>query len=157
MPARVSRGMGAIMAAALREWSGSAHRSLTNGLEDTASRLAGQQGLIFLVSDYHWPLIQLTAPLDLMAHATVIPIIVWDPAETQPPTQNTLASLSDLESNSRRTLWLRPKLRDDWHRAVARRRAEIDDYFHARALRPFYMEGAFDPDALSRYFFEADV
>jgi hypothetical protein len=164
MPARVSRGMGTIMAGALREWPreqlrhGDPHQGApTDGLEDTASRLAGQQGLVFLVSDYHWPLGQLTVPLDLMAHATVVPIIVWDPAETQPPIQNTLASVSDMESNSRRTLWLRPKLRDEWQRAVARRRAEIDDYFHARALRPFYMEGSFDPDALSRYFFEAEV
>ena len=185
MPGRVSRGMGSIMAAALREWSrqpprhgdtrhgsnrtgqghgGSPHGRrnstnslLANGLEDTASRLAGQQGLVFLVSDYHWPLTHLGVPLDLMAHATVVPIIVWDLAETQPPAPNALASLSDMESNTRRTLWLRPKLRDEWHRAVARRRAEIDQYFHTRALRPFYMEGTFDPDALSRYFFEADV
>ena len=166
MPGRVSRGMGSLMAAALREWSRQpprhggfrrGHGAPTNALEDTASRLAGQQGLVFLVSDYHWPLAHLGVPLDLMAHATVVPVIVWDPAETQPPAQNALASLSDMESNTRRTLWLRPKLRDEWHRAVARRRAEIDQYFHTRALRPFYMEGTFDPDALSRYFFEADV
>ena len=185
MPVRVSRGVGSIMAAALREWSrqpqrhgdirhggdrtGQGHSGAphsrrkpadgprANGLEDTASRLAGQQGLVFLISDYHWPLTHLSGPLDLMAHATVVPVIVWDPAETQPPAQNALASLSDMESNTRRTLWLRPKLRDEWHRAVARRRAEIDQYFHARALRPFYMEGSFDPEALSRYFFEADV
>ena len=165
MPARVSRGMGSIMAAALREWSGdhktgngSARREgPATGLEDAASRLVGQQGLVFLLSDFHWPLERLTVALDLMAHATVIPIVVWDHAETNPPTQNALASLSDMESSRRRTLWLRPKLRDEWRRSVARRRTEIEDFFHAHTLRPFYMEGSFDPDALSRYFFEAEA
>lgn len=193
MPARASRGMGTIMAAALREWrphpqrgggsspspggpqlriGGSQHdrpgiphapRSSHglpdpfDGLEDCASRLAGQQALVFLISDFHWPLSPLNTALDLMSHATVIPIVVWDPAETHPPTEGGLASLSDLESNSRRTLWLRPKLRDDWQHSVERRRAEIDEFFHARTLRPFYLEGAFDADALSRYFFEADA
>lgn len=163
MPARVSRGMGTIMAAALREWSAdSQRRGRSNhrtpvGLEDCASRLAGQQALVFLISDFHWPLNHLNAALDLMSHATVIPIVVWDPAETNPPTENTLASLSDMESSARRTLWLRPKLRGEWRHSVERRRVEIDEFFHARTLRPFYMEGAFDADALSRYFFEADA
>ena len=194
MPARVSRGMGTIMAAALREWSASPQRrgwskrghtpsgpggfqhgpdgpgpsargrqspldmpGPANGLEDAASRLAGQQALVFLVSDFHWSLSHLNTALDLMSHATVIPIVVWDDAETNPPSESILASLSDMESSARRTLWLRPKLRDDWRRCVERRRAEIDEFFHARTLRPFYMEGGFDADALSRYFFEADA
>jgi len=160
MPARVSRGMGSIMAAALREWGdrhGPHRGDPGDGLDEVASHLAGQQGLVFLASDFHWPLERLNIALGLMAHASVIPIVVWDLAETEPPTQNALARLSDMESGSRRTLWLRPKLRDDWRHAVARRRAEIDTFFNAHTIRPFYIEGAFDADALSRYFFEADL
>lgn len=214
MPARVSRGMGSLMGAALREWGTvrlaaadvadaasaanatraagaasaanaarvadaasaaaaavrgirppSAQGSITaasrarrgDGIQEAAARLAGQQGLVFLISDFHWPLESLNVALDLMAHATVIPIVVWDPAETEPPKSNALAALSDMESNGRRTLWLRPKLRDDWRHAVARRRAEIDHFCNARSLRPFYMEGRFDADSLSRYFFEVET
>ena len=158
MPTRVSRGMGSLMGAALREVRdvGSADGSV-DGLEDAASRLAGQQGLVFLVSDFHWPLERLDIALDLMAHAGVVPVVVWDPAETEPPTQNALASLRDAETGARRTLWLRPRLRQEWRRSVEQRRAEIDSYFAAHAIRPFYVEGAFDADALSRYFFEADL
>lgn len=172
IPARVSRGMGSMMGDALREVcdgggfdgasiarqapaSGSSLRS--DGLEDAASRLAGQQGLVFLVSDFHWPLERLDIALDLLAHAGVVPVIVWDPAETEPPTRSALASLRDAESGARRTLWLRPRLRQEWRRSVAQRRAEIDAYFAAHAIRPFYVEGAFSADALSRYFFEADL
>ena len=158
MPARVSRGMGSLMGGALREVRdvGSADGSV-DGLEDGASRLAGQQGLVFLVSDFHWPLERLDIALDLMAHAGVVPVVVWDPAETEPPTRNALASLRDAETGGRRTLWLRPRLRQEWRRSVEQRRAEIDSYFAAHATRPFYVEGAFDADALSRYFFEADL
>lgn len=225
MPARVSRGMGSLMGAALREWGtvrladadvadaasaanaaraadaaraanaarvAAAARAANaariadaaraaaavheiqppstqgsiaaasrarrgDGIQEAAARLAGQQGLVFLISDFHWPLESLNVALDLMAHATVIPIVVWDPAETEPPKPNALAALSDMESNGRRTLWLRPKLRDDWRHAVARRRAEIDHFCNARSLRPFYMVGRFDADSLSRYFFEVEV
>jgi hypothetical protein len=48
-------------------------------------------------------------------------------------------------------------LRQEWRRSVEQRRAEIGSYFAAHAIRPFYVEGAFDADALSRYFFEADL
>jgi hypothetical protein len=165
MPARVSRGIGAIMASALRDVCDAraalgaplGNQLASDGLEDAAARLAGQQGLVFLVSDFHWPLERLGAVLDLMAHAVVVPIVVWDHAETEPPSRNSIASLSDAETGARRTLWLRPRLREEWRLAVARRRAEIDSFFAAHALRPFYMEGAFDADALSRYFFEADA
>ncbi len=128
-----------------------------DGLEEAASNLAGQQGLIFLVSDFHWPLERLSVVLDLLAHASVIPVIAWDPAETEPPASNALATLRDAESGARRTLWLRPKLRDEWRQAVAHRRAELNGFFAERAIRPFYVEGAFDGDALSRYFFEVDA
>jgi hypothetical protein len=182
VPARVSRGMGSLMGDALREVcegsgagdvikvGGAAYASgtsisrrtptdkrLGDGLEDAASRLAGQQGLVFLVSDFHWPLERLDIALNLLAHAGVIPVVVWDPAETEPPIRNALASLRDAESGARRTLWLRPRLREAWRRGVEQRRAEIDGFFAAHAIRPFYMEGAFNADALSRYFFEADL
>jgi hypothetical protein len=182
MPARVSRGMGSVMGAALREVCDAGRVSgahgtrasratptprvsraapgdigFSDGLEDAASHLAGQQGLVFLISDFHWPLERLDTVLDLLAHASVVPVIVWDPAETEPPSHNALASLRDAESGARRTLWLRPRLRQQWREAVAQRRAEIDSFFAAHSIRPFYVEGAFNADALSRYFFEADL
>ena len=74
-----------------------------------------------------------------------------------PPERNALASLRDAESGARRTLWVRPRLRQDWLDGVARRRAEIDSFFASRSLQPFYIEGSFNADALSRYFFEAEI
>jgi len=157
IPARVSRGMGTIMSAALRSVTGRRNATERDGLEAIAAHLAGQQGLIFLISDFHWPLPRLNNVLDLLAHAGVVPVVVWDRAEIEPPDRNALATLRDAESGARRTLWVRPKLRRRWHQAVAARRAEIDDFFAARAIRPFYMESTFTADAMSRYFFEAET
>jgi uncharacterized protein (DUF58 family) len=153
VPAVVSRGIGALMASVLRQ-AETAARGF-EGLEAAVQRIAGRRGLVFLVSDFHWPLEPLNPILDLLAHAYVVPIIVWDPAEIEPPALDALAPLRDAESGARRTLWLRPKLRTQWRDAVASRRSELDALFAARAMRPFYVVGAFDAEAMSKYFLEA--
>jgi hypothetical protein len=152
VPAVVSRGIGALMASVLRQ-AETAARGF-EGLEAAVQRIAGRRGLAFLVSDFHWPLGRLNAILDLLAHAYVVPVIVWDPAEIEPPAPDALAPLRDAESGARRTLWLRPKLRSRWRDAVARRRTELDGLFAARAIRPFYVVGTFDAEAMSQYFLE---
>jgi uncharacterized protein (DUF58 family) len=161
-PPRVSRGMGSVMARAVAnanvaQMTPGRHARAVDGLEVAASHLAGQQGLVFLVSDFHWPLERLSIVLDYLAHATVVPLVVWDPAEIAPPARNALATLRDAESGARTTLWVRPKLREQWRQAVAQRRAAINSFLAARGLHPFYIQGEFDADALSRYFFEADL
>jgi hypothetical protein len=183
IPARVSRGMGRLMAQALLGSVNATGAAGANegaaakasaverrvparvrhapavgaGLQAVASHLAGQQGLVFLVSDFHWPLESLGIVLDYLAHATLIPVVVWDPAEVEPPTRDALATLRDAESGARRTLWVRPKLREQWRLAVAQRRAQINSFLAARGLQAFYMEGGFDADSLSRYFLEAQM
>ena len=153
VPARLSRGMGSLMAAMLRRCETTCGG--IEGLEQTALHLAGREGLVFLVSDFHWPLARLGGVLDLLVRAYVVPMIVWDPAEIQPPARDGLAALHDAESGVRRTLWMRPALRTRWSDAVAKRRAELDGFFAARSLRPFYVIGEFGGDAMSKYFFEA--
>jgi hypothetical protein len=153
VPALLSRGVGSMMATMLANCEGSA--GATEGLEEAALHLAGRQGLIFLASDFHWPLHRLDGVLDLLAHSFIVPIVVWDPAETQPPKRDGLMPLRDAESGLRSTVWLRPSMRTRWQEAVERRRAELDQLFTARGIRPFYVSGEFDSEALSNYFFEA--
>ncbi len=84
-------------------------------------------------------------------------MILWDPAETEPPPANGLIALRDAETAARRTMWLRPKLREQWRDAVAERRTSLQTFFSNRGLRPFWAQGAFDADAMSEYFFEANA
>jgi hypothetical protein len=152
VPALVSRGAGSLMAAALRRCEGSAGGS--EGLEEVAYQLAGRGGLIFLASDFHWPLARLGDVLDGLQPAFVVPMVVWDPAEMHAPRQDGLLVARDAESGARRTLWLRPSVRNRWLESVERRERELRRIFEGRGLRPFQVRGAFDADALSRYFFE---
>src|SRR5690606_3827967 len=152
-PPMLRRDAGVSMAARLRACE--ARRGSIAGLEQVLARLAGRSALVFLVSDFHWDLARLGSVLDAVAHAVLVPVVIWDPTETNPPERNAVATLLDLESNARRTVWLRPSLRARWRVAVAQRRAQLAEVFARRGVRPFFIEGAFDADAMSRYFYES--
>ena len=152
-PAMLNRGIGSVMAEALRNCP--CNGSGMTGLQGALQHLVGRQGLVFLVSDFHWPLEWLGAALDLLNRAYVVPVIVWDRAEIEPPSANAIAPLRDAESGRQRTLWLRPKLRQQWREAVKARRAELESFLAARAIRPFHVQTRFDGEAMSQYFFEA--
>jgi hypothetical protein len=127
------------------------------GLEQALGRLVSRPGLVFLLSDFHWPLDRLGPAVDLLTGSFVVPMIIWDHAEIEPPGHDAIAALEDAESGASRTLWMRPKLRAQWRDNVALRRLELDRLFASRSIRPFYVTGAFDADALSEYFFEANA
>jgi len=146
------RGMGEMLATLLLESTGGAGG--IEGLREAAMLLAGRSGIVFLVSDFHWPLAGLDDVLDMLTPAFVVPIVVWDPTEVEPPGRNGLATLSDAESGRGRSFWMRPALRTRWHEAVAARRTALDHLFAAHALRPFYLQGAFDAQALSNHLWE---
>ena len=152
MPALPSRGAGTLMAAALRRSEGSAGD--ITGLEEAASKLAGRAGLVFVASDFHFALERLDDVLDLLAPAFIVPMIVLDPAELNPPQHDGLLVVQDAETGARRTLWMRASVRARWLDSVERRHLELDRLFAARGIRTFRVCGAFDGEALSRYFFE---
>jgi uncharacterized protein (DUF58 family) len=155
-PARYGQGVGDVMAATVRRAAQSPGvAGGIDGLEKSVAKLAGRQGIVFVVSDFHWPLQRLPKILDTLTHAYVIPMVVWDHAEVAPPEHGALLAVDDAETGERRTVWLRGKTRRDWRDAVARRRAEIQRLFDKRGIRPFYVQGEFNAEALSRYFLEA--
>jgi hypothetical protein len=148
--------MAAMMSAMLRDCrAGDARTSIDASLKHAVQRLAGKLALVFLVSDFHWPLVVLDEVLDMLAGASVVPLVVWDWAETDPPSNGALLSARDAESGARRTLWMRETLRMQWRASVERWRSEINALFGARGLQPFWVQGAFEAEALSRYFLES--
>lgn len=157
LPARHVRGNGSLMARLLRECRaapGVPHGHVLAGLHRATEPLVGRDGLVFLVSDFHWPVDGLGEVLDALAPACVVPMVVWDPAETEPPPGSALVALSDAETGVRRSLWMRDSLRTRWRDAVAARRAELKALFNAHGMPPFHVHGRFDAEALTRYFME---
>ncbi|SIT43767.1 putative MxaS-like protein [Paraburkholderia ribeironis] len=157
LPPTHSRGIGLVMQHMLRNCRQIEDRKGSGGAgcQRSLARLAGRPALVFLVSDFHWSLDVLPTLIASLASACIVPIVVWDPAELEPPSRNALLMLRDMESGQRRTLWRRPGIEVQWRDAVIRRRAELDTHFAGRSMRPFYAIGTFDPEALSRYFFES--
>ncbi|MCC8396116.1 VWA domain-containing protein [Paraburkholderia sp. MMS20-SJTR3] len=158
MPPRTGRGTGHLLATMLRDCaSRPAGSGAVEGLRRCGVRLAGRQALVFVVSDFHWPLAQLAPVLDMLVHACVVPVVVWDEAETAPPRRAQLLAVNDAESGEERRVWLSRAMRERWRDGVAKRRDELAALFGARGMRPFYLEGEFDPEAMSRYFLEMTV
>lgn len=153
VPALFSRGMGSLMASMLSDCQASVAGS--EGLEEVALHVAGRHSLVFLISDFHWSVDRLADVLEMLAASYVVPIVIWDPAELQPPAKDALMPLQDMESGARRTLWMRPRLRARWAEAVEERRAQLTKTCEPYGAAPFFVCGTFDSDAMSRYFFEA--
>jgi hypothetical protein len=127
------------------------------GLRDAAARLGRRPELVFLVSDFLWPLTGLRDVIDSLAPAHIVPIVVRDRAEIEPPPRDGLAMLDDAETGRRRTLWLRPSLRTRWRDAMDARRSALDALFAERDLRPFSLLGEFDAQALSGHLLGEDA
>ena len=155
MPARRGRGTGLTMATAISNCNKhDTQAGTTHGLADCVGRLPSTGGIVFLVSDFHWSLESLPAMLENLSDVLVVPLVVWDAAEIEPPEQGGLLSARDAESGHIRSLWIRKKIRQQWRDSVRRRRAEIATVFSAIDIQPFHIDGNFEAECLTRYFLE---
>ena len=122
------------------------------GLLDASRRLSRQRALLFLVSDFHLPLDLIAAVLDSLSLHEVVPTVLWDPAEFGLSAARGLAQVIDPESGRQRLVWWRPALRARWEAAHAQRREALLQLFRARRLKPLFVEGGYDADAVTRHF-----
>jgi uncharacterized protein (DUF58 family) len=123
-------------------------------LAETVRQLAGRRELVFLISDFHWPLAVTAEAVDMLSQAWVVPLVVWDQAELAPPPADGLVTLRDAETGAATPVWVNARLRQRWAVQLAGRRRALDALFGSRSLLPLYLHGDFDPAALSRYFLE---
>lgn len=150
LPPSRSRGAAQPLAEALRRYE-PAGRS-ARGLRDAHTRLGRMRTLTFLLSDFHWPLADLHAVLKSLAHHALVPVVVWDPLEFELASRHGLADVEDPETGRGRMVWWRPALRERWRAAHAQRREALLQAFRAARLRPLFIEGAFEADAVTRHF-----
>lgn len=146
------RGTGELMRSALAACTPG--RAAGCGLAETIRQLAGRRDLVFLVSDFHWPLAVVAEAMDMLSHAWLVPMVVWDQTEMAPPPVDGLVTLRDAETGAATPVWVNARLRQRWTTQVASRRHALNALFGARSLLPIYLHGRFDAQALSRYFLE---
>ena len=87
-----------------------------------------------------------------LAH-DVVPVVLWDPLEFTVGASRGLLHARDPESGQRRLVWWRLALRETWQRAHDARRDALKQIFAAQRLRPLFVEGDFDADAVTRHFY----
>lgn len=149
-PQTRARGAGAELARRLRALHPEGRDA--RGLLAAPRHLSRQRALLFLVSDFHLPLGLVGAVLDGLSLHEVVPTVLWDPLEFALGTARGLAQVIDPESGRQRLVWWRPALRSRWEAAHAQRRDALLELFRARRLKPLFIEGGYDADAVTRHF-----
>jgi uncharacterized protein (DUF58 family) len=153
VPLRWHRGLGAERLERLSVFE--AEGRSVHGLREIVPELGRQKSLIFLVSDFHLPLPKLAGLLDALSHHDVVPVVLWDSAEYERLPRWGWAELAEAETGRTRRLFLRPSLRAAIRDSYERRRIELRHLFVSHGREPFFLIDRFDPDALTRYFYQA--
>ncbi len=155
LPAHLNRGAGEWLDRKLAQHIASG--TSARGLLEVTAQLPQRRALVFLVSDFHWPAGDLDAVFARLAHHAVVPVVLWDPAETQAVHRHGIAVVRDMESGARRFVWLRPGLIDALRSRRSRREDELRRLCARFGSTPFFVRDRFDPLALTRYFLETLV
>lgn len=150
VPLTRNRVAGTVIAERLRELEPSGRNAL--GLYEAVERTPPARSLVFLVSDFHFPIDMLDRLLSGLALHTVIPVVLWDSAERQAPRYG-VGRLFDPETGAQRLLLLRPGLARRLEAAVAGRAQALTKHCARFGLAPLFLRDRFDANAVTRYFF----
>lgn len=145
-----SKAAGALLAGGLRKLV--PHGRSADGLHRAARELSPARSLVFLVSDFHFPLDRLADLLAALARHTVVPVVLWDSAEGTPPRYG-IARLLDPETGQQRMLLLRPALAQRLEGAVAARARALRACCARFGVVPLFVVDRFEADAVTRYFY----
>ena len=159
IPARFGRGIGQTMADIIDNCkpSNTLGNASIEALSECIHITAGRSALVFIVSDFHWPLDQLNRLLDPLAGVQVVPLVIWDRAEIHPPKGKRLLCTQQMGAKTTRHVWLTPSVRQQWRANVAHREQEINAVFALHDIKPFLVTDGFNAEALSQYFMEASA
>jgi hypothetical protein len=127
--------------------------SCAGGMLETPTLIGRTRSLIFLCSDFHFPLAMTGQILTKLAYHRVVPIVLWDSIELTVPATG-IATVQDRETGRHRTLLLRRWYRQRVRKAFAERRHLLVDYFLTFGLTPLFILDRFDAGDVTRYFYE---
>ena len=128
------------------------HGHSAKGLLDAANLIGKSRSLIFLVSDFHFPIDQLTAIMDRLIRHDVVPIVLWDSLEFALPHWG-IYRLFDPETGAERCIFMRPGLREKMRDSFRQRRHRLTRLCLSYGREPFFVVDRFEPETMSQYFF----
>jgi len=122
------------------------------GLFEAASLIGKRRALIFLISDFHFPLNKLKAIMECLTRHDVVPVVLWSSMEFELPNWG-IYRLCDPETGEERCLFMRPRLREKMRDLFLQRHDSLTQACLSYGRRPFFVIDRFVPEAMSRYFF----
>jgi uncharacterized protein (DUF58 family) len=128
--------------------------SSAQGLLDAHRFLTRERSLVFLVSDFHFPLEFAGRLVESFGRHMLVPVVLWDPEEYRHLPRFGLVNLRDPETRETRTLLLRPRLRGRIAQQFAERREALVALFNRERRPPLFLEHGFHPDRITAYFYE---
>ena len=123
------------------------------GLGEVPAWLPREPGLVFLISDFHWPVDALAHFLENSRPHHVVPVVLWDRAEYSGWPSRGFAFAEDMESGERRLIWLRRGWNEDVEAAYSEREAAIRATCESFDLRPLFLRDGFSADSVTAHFF----
>lgn len=124
----------------------------SRGVVETVSLLPRERSLIFMVSDFHMPISDLEESLVLMQRHHIVPVVLWDSSEYAELPDFGITNVTDPETGTKRTLFLRKEYKAKILQHFADRRKLIENLFLRFDMQPFFVENNFDASQLSEYF-----
>jgi uncharacterized protein (DUF58 family) len=140
-PATRSRSLALRAAESLREAPCAGEGA--EGFLAAAAALGASRRLVFLISDFRWPVALIERVLDAFSLHDTIPVTIADSTEDTPPRWG-LVELVDAETGARRLTAMRPSLQARWIEKERRRHAEIARLAIGRAREPIILRDSFD-------------
>lgn len=147
---RAGMGAGLMLSESVRS---ATLRGKAESLNDVRSYLPKKRALVFLVSDFHFPEIRIKQILGNLTGHTVVPVVFWDESRYAGLPDWGVWKARDLETGATRTFLLRPGLKRKIFAAFKRRQQLLQQLCRSHAAEPLFIDGAYNADAVTEYFY----
>jgi uncharacterized protein (DUF58 family) len=121
------------------------------GLQQAAAYLPASRSLVFLLSDCHFPLVQLHELLKTLQGHDIIPLVLWHQDETGNLPNWGMITYRDMETQSTRTLFMRPALRRKIMAAYRQRQDLLKRCFRTFGLEPLFITEGYSAQSVNGY------
>lgn len=123
-------------------------------LIDAAPLVGFKRALVFLISDFHFPLDELRRVLRALGKHDIVPIVLWDSVEFRNPPTFGMARVRDSETGVERYTWMRASVRQRLLDVFDRRRADLNSVFLEAGCKPYFLLDKIDCDSLNSFFID---
>lgn len=123
-----------------------------DSLSQVSPLLPARRSLLFLPSDWHFPLATLKRILQPLTPHAVVPLVLWDESEYTGLPEWGLVRFKDSENGRAKTLLMRPELKRRIVQAFEQRKSQLQHAFRGFGMEPLFLSGAYRADLMTRYF-----